>query len=475
MDGNTPIPENVNPTDWVSVFLCIPNDTDWIAAFRGLVSSFTRGRYWRRDDRQTSIIDAQAVGLLIEDSIMICDITTQLAEIAEAIRSQSFQVSCCDPLTPPTPPTTTYDDLPPASDPIEPAPPWADPLDTYADTLCMLYNGIYAELLAFAEWLDKMDTWLLGVTGIVALLAVVFPDPITTAIGTATLLQIAAKLLSVSTVLDEVNDLSDNTVSYIQVHEQELACIVAGAQSAFDAAVAFADYVSGAMSEYLVLRGVPLGIAEYIVSWAVIPEYIQAKVALWYETGEVTALPAGVSPLSCDCAPSYDWDTGIETFEGSVVSFTLSGDGIQTYAAQGAPSPDGSARGAFYNPRSNTQTSAVTLSRGAVDTLGVPNTQAIRATQIDFDLYVGSSYAPKLLWLSVYDDIDGEVQTDLLQYASPGNWVNISLPINVDRAGSQGNVAILSVRGNWNSNNDVSPPPINQAFIDNLRVRGVVL
>jgi hypothetical protein len=76
------IPEDVHPQNWSLYTVCVPDDIEWSIAFRNAVRMMARGRYWKRDERERSIKDAQIIGGEIEMSIGKCDMT----EISDAIK-----------------------------------------------------------------------------------------------------------------------------------------------------------------------------------------------------------------------------------------------------------------------------------------------------------------------------------------------------------------------------------------------------
>lgn len=84
------------PQDWneeidgyTTMILCVPNSRDWLATVRGTIYKLQRGRTY--DEKSGSIVDAQAIGKEIFDSIMTCDIATYLERIADALDGGTAQ------------------------------------------------------------------------------------------------------------------------------------------------------------------------------------------------------------------------------------------------------------------------------------------------------------------------------------------------------------------------------------------------
>lgn len=67
------IPTDWNGEDWTCIPVEWPNSIEWLALLRGFVGTPARGRFW--DERTGSILDAQAIGLDIEErnNIVACD------------------------------------------------------------------------------------------------------------------------------------------------------------------------------------------------------------------------------------------------------------------------------------------------------------------------------------------------------------------------------------------------------------------
>ncbi len=93
-----PIPDDWAGADWTCQIVEWPDSIQWLAVLRGFMSMAARGRFW--DPATGSIIDAQAIGLEIEERnpVSSCDdIVTQLAAIKVAIESldvsQNLQVT----------------------------------------------------------------------------------------------------------------------------------------------------------------------------------------------------------------------------------------------------------------------------------------------------------------------------------------------------------------------------------------------
>lgn len=77
------IPQDLDPQEWAMYTLCAPNDIEWANALRSAVRMMSRGRYWLRDDRESSIKNAQLIGGEIERSLEMCTIDFQ--PLADAI------------------------------------------------------------------------------------------------------------------------------------------------------------------------------------------------------------------------------------------------------------------------------------------------------------------------------------------------------------------------------------------------------
>lgn len=78
------IPDELDPQDWCIYVLCAPSDPQWYTALHSSVRLMARGRFWGRDDRESSIKLAQTIGGQIERSLMSCDI--DFTVLADAIK-----------------------------------------------------------------------------------------------------------------------------------------------------------------------------------------------------------------------------------------------------------------------------------------------------------------------------------------------------------------------------------------------------
>jgi len=225
--NQVPIPGDVEPDAWTSMILCVPADGEWLSAVRGALGSLARGRYWLADGRQGSIRAAQAVARRIGESIMICDLDARLADIAAAIRESSVSVSvssvCCETVVPPAPePAVDPDEWPLPGSGSEP-PAWPNP-GTYDAAACDAINGVLWAYRQFAAFLANLDLLSAVAVLIVSGLAALFPEPVTTAIGTFTFVSIAGAIIRYGVGISVIADGAEIARDAIDDYRQELVC-----------------------------------------------------------------------------------------------------------------------------------------------------------------------------------------------------------------------------------------------------------
>ena len=268
-----PIPANTPYEGGARLFLvCVPDDQVWMTAFRESVRQLTRGRYW---DRETGrITEAQQTGREIYGSIMDCtDILTRLDNIASAINglslTTSLSVSCCDMYSAPAPPTPEPDQPPPGGGPVPPPPPYPDP-GSYDAELCRVANAVHWLITRYLTFLSALDVAAAVLALLVAGLAIIFPEPATTAIGGIALTSIISAILLVDGGLQTVSAWAD---AALVVWESEHQQFVTTFYQAYGNVAAWGDTVVNFVENNLVQA----------VTAVSLPSSVESKLFAWLE------------------------------------------------------------------------------------------------------------------------------------------------------------------------------------------------
>ena len=281
------IPDTINSDDTVYGVFCLPNDPEWFSIIRGMFSSLTRGRYWKRDDREGSIKAVQETATEIEDSLMICNLDEKLDAIVTAITAQNnmINVGCCLPLTPPDLPSGgDYGDFPNAPTSGDyPIPEWDNESPTYNDHLCMLFNAFYKNLYDLVAFVESLDWVLLGATAIVGLLAIVFPEPVTTVIGTITLASVAGALATAVLWQEAVEETFAQLKIVMHENGQEWLCQARELSTLADTLQSIVDSFIEEALTLADVNNVPSWVIEAVLGVYNSGEYVATWLMQWHE------------------------------------------------------------------------------------------------------------------------------------------------------------------------------------------------
>lgn len=96
------IPDDLEPEQWGYYIVCAPLGLEWYTAVHSAIRLLARGRFWKRDSRESSIKSAQIIGGEIERSLMSCaidlqgliDAITLLAENGAIQQTNTQTVTC---------------------------------------------------------------------------------------------------------------------------------------------------------------------------------------------------------------------------------------------------------------------------------------------------------------------------------------------------------------------------------------------
>lgn len=304
----TKIPQNDTAAglDWNTWIVCIPADAEWAMVVRNALRMVSRGRYYARDERENSIINARDTGQRIFNSMSICnfdEITDSLGSIASAIRAielrQQLTVQCCDQLTPPAPPPGASIPLPPPGS-SDPPPPAYDSPEDYQEYLCALANWVWWVYRRIVGVLAGLDTATAAVLVVVALIGVFLPEGLSTAIGGVTLITIVSAIVAYENGIEVVADLAELQADYMDANREGIVGQIYCALGRYDTmAAGVQEEVATFLAEHL-----PPGIAGRLASiislgstW--LEENIENAVEFWPE-------PGGFVP--CDCTPPPPFD-----------------------------------------------------------------------------------------------------------------------------------------------------------------------
>lgn len=226
------MPYQIIPSDWTDNetelwIICAPASRQWRHAIVNAVRSLTRGRFW--DGDTGNIVATQAIAREIVDSMTTCDdLINKLDDLVTAIGNQNIVLTvttgCCDTTQPPVPVTPPPITLPPPSTP-EPPPAYSTE-DEYRNEICRLANGLHWQIKMFLRFLGGLDTVAAIISIVVALLAIVFPEPATTIIGTATLASIVAFMILVEGGLSAVAAWAEQVEPLWDTQQEDFVCVV---------------------------------------------------------------------------------------------------------------------------------------------------------------------------------------------------------------------------------------------------------
>lgn len=306
-DGYLVIPDNQESDNVQVVAFLIPN-AEWVLPVTSLISMLTAGRVWVRDGRPDSIRRAQQIGECILTSFSSCslqDLVSGLADIKTAISSLSFAVStsvtCCDYSPPGDVPDNP--ELPtPGGDPDDYIlPPGIEPGE-YDSLVCDLVNGVLGLLYTWLDQLSAAHWYTLGLWAIVALLAALFPEPVTTALGTVAFAAIAGAMLSAVTFGSQMSLAVNDMLDWLGDNGQEIVCDIQTAVNLAEGIHAMAERLVVTLRNFLVARGLPDILADILTAWLAANQLIEAVIADFVANG-VTSLPQPPDDMriSCDC------------------------------------------------------------------------------------------------------------------------------------------------------------------------------
>jgi len=277
-----------------------------------LLVSLSEQLLWRAtwgaslDDGQVALIESLQDRLMerVNMNELISAIEYGFLSVESAIKSLSFAVNmqspCCDYVAP--------GDLPdnpelPAPGGEEPPPGW----DGYDDLVCDLLNGVYWLVVRYMEFVTGAHWVLLGAAAIAALLAALFPEPVTTALGSVSLVAIAGALIAAIAYTNEASQAFESFVSWIENNQLELFCRVKNAIDLATGVHNFAESLMYALRDSLVSAGMPEWISGAITSWIGINSVVEHLVSDFI-TNHVTQLeqPPEHRRLACACSETAD-------------------------------------------------------------------------------------------------------------------------------------------------------------------------
>jgi hypothetical protein len=228
----TPIPDDwVEEVDGYAVGLFLfPNSPRWGLVVRTVLRVLSRGRFWRRDSG--TITKAQDAGRLAYMSftyVSFAELLGAIGGVRDAIEALKLQtqvnVACCDQLSPPDPPVPPPEELPPPGSGGGDVPPaYGGDAGAYDAELCRSANALHWLVRRYLVALTRLDTVGGAIAVAVALLAIVFPEPASTAIGGVSLTAIVAALVLIEGGLDTVAAWAEDAITYWDSVQQELVC-----------------------------------------------------------------------------------------------------------------------------------------------------------------------------------------------------------------------------------------------------------
>jgi hypothetical protein len=190
----------------------------------------SRGRFWRRESGViTEAQDAGRLAFMSFTYVSFDELLGAIGGVRDAIEALKLQtqvnVACCDQLTPPDPPVPPPEELPPpGSDPGDVPPAYGGDAGAYDAELCRSANALHWLVRRYLVALTRLDTVGGAIAVAVALLAIVFPEPASTAIGGVSLTAIVAALVLVEGGLDTVATWAEDAVDYWDSQQQDMVC-----------------------------------------------------------------------------------------------------------------------------------------------------------------------------------------------------------------------------------------------------------
>ena len=259
------IPQDWNGIDKEVWLICAPASPGWRQALRTAVGSLHRGRTWDRSSGE--IVKAQQIGWEIYDDMTTCnDMVTALQSIATALAgmSQTINVSgvCCEQILPPDPviPPDPGDYPVPGGGNTPPG--FVDP-PAYDAAVCAAVNGLLWSFRRYADAVLKGSQLWTAAAAVVALLAALFPEPVTTAVGTVSFVALASVLAASLIYADALEDGADQFIAWLDANRQDLVCDAYAAQSGLMAAVSdIIGVMQYNLNSLLVAAGVPAALAS---------------------------------------------------------------------------------------------------------------------------------------------------------------------------------------------------------------------
>lgn len=497
------IPAEPNPGMFRCVKLWIPDDDFYLFALGGAYQFLTTWVAWEKDGTTRAKQAAQAwkeaaaITYLhgwecpfdpndpgsIDDWIVESDDVAININVDCCCGGGSNTLVCIDtdgnPIPTPQPPPSPILDPPPGVDdwPVDPQ---TDPVPDdfedwteFEDRACEVSNSLWEIAYWMAVAAEGAADVIATAGAVIVFLLGILPGSVTAAIGGVSLMEMVEALVQII-VGEQATDILLEVKDYLETEKEEIVCLIFSYR--YNLPGFRAEFTANAIN--YVAQTVTLDDAEA----ASLRRFLDSlfPLSLLYEYFYTAGvLVAASDPIDCaNCMPSYDWQVPAvpDDFETVQAYFTWTAD-RQTFIAQNCPSPDGSDYGIFFNPRNLAQhlTEVITLNRAEVDAAGVDSADTIEVQRISFDLYIGTSYAPKQFFVRVYDDVAGQTDIDLLTGLGTGEWHHLDFDVSGTLAGSQGNITVIQLVGFWNNNGDTVPAPTNQVFIDNLQVFGVVV
>lgn len=306
------MPRLLIPNDWDGNsrevwLICAPASPMWRQALRTAVGALHRGRTW--DASSGNIVGAQSIGWEIYDDMTTCsELITAVNAIAAAV-SQLQQTTivngvCCEQITPPAdPPAIDPNDYPlPGSGGHPPTLPDAP---TYDAAMCDAANGVLWLFRRYAQTVLVGDILISGAAAIVALLAALFPEPITTAIGTVSLVALAAALAGALVYADAMEDGANAFISWLDANKTAVVCdALAAAAGGRTFVMETVSALAAEMESALLLAGVPAVVATRAAR-LIADAGLFAEVVLDSLADAAARLTQPPSSWRVDCASCY--------------------------------------------------------------------------------------------------------------------------------------------------------------------------
>ena len=257
------IPQDLTPQNWTIYTICAPDSVEWRMAVYAAVRLLSRGRYWMRDDRATSIKQAQEIGRKIEMSFSACNfdevlvkfdelntgIQSAVAQIAAAIAAKDF---CCD--TPsyyaPPPSVVTNQGDPPANYGENTTADWEE----YNAYICgVAKQWVQGLIVAMSNFADVIDTGSIVIGGVALVLSMLAAPAVglLIAVSYGTAAEIFTALLNFSGT-----ETVDDVATFLIAQENEIARAIVCAGSPEAAALAVRQLLSNNLTplEYTAVK-----------------------------------------------------------------------------------------------------------------------------------------------------------------------------------------------------------------------------